>query len=176
MKPTPTTNKPAAENDRRGSVVVDGVTITWDDGRYMAQDADDPSGDWDQRGAYQVKVSITDGEIGDVNNAIAAAKRLKMLAQFGPLICPVPGSTHVLKLAGLDRCGCPRWRVIFGERECDAIPASQLAMMEPRLYANTGEVGMRTIAWMRQVGQTTSAWPSQDEAWRAIHTAPSLPA
>lgn len=166
------TTQPQSKNtnrDKRGSVVVDGVTITWADSRYMGSDHDDPTDDMDLRGEYRVKVTVKDGDIVGIHHALGCAKRLEMLSHAADLICPVPGSTHVLKLAGLDDGGVPMWRVIVGDRVCDAIPAGDMAQMDPANYSNSGDVAMRTIAWMRAVGRITSGWEGKDETYHVMH-------
>lgn len=155
--------------DKRGNVVVNGVTIAWSDSRYMGSDHDDPTGDMDLRGEYRVKVSVANGEISEIHHALECAKRLKMLSAACDLLCPVPGSTHVLRLAGLDDMGVPMWRVIANERVCDAIPAGDLSQMDPAAYSNAGPVAMRTIAWMRAVGRITSGWEGKDKTWHVLH-------
>lgn len=155
--------------DKRGRVTVDGVTIAWSDSRYMGSDHDDPTDDMDLRGEYRVSVSVKDGDITKINHALECAKRLQMLSGACDLMCPVPGSTHILKLAGLDDMGSPMWRVIANERVCDAIPASEMAHMDPARYTNAGKIAMRTIAWMRAVGRITSDWKSKDETWHVLN-------
>lgn len=163
-----TTKRP--NTDKRGSVTIDGVTIAWRDGRYMGSDHDDPTDDTDLRGEYTVEVTVESGEIDAIHNAIGCARRLKMLSQFCDVLCPVPGSEHVLRLAGLDDLGGPIWRVVMGDRECDAIPAAQMAHVDPSHYTESGEVATKTIAWMRAVGRVTSvAWHTKDETWHVLN-------
>jgi hypothetical protein len=158
-----------AARSKRGSATVDGVTIAWLDSRYMGSDHDDPTDDMDLRGEYRVSVSVKDGDISKIDHAFGCAKRLQMLSGACDLMCPVPGSTHVLKLAGLDDMGSPMWRVIANERVCDAIPAGEMAHMDPARYTNAGKVAMRTIAWMRAVGRITSDWKTKEETWHVLH-------
>lgn len=169
MKNNTATQTKNTSRDKRGSLIVDGVTIAWSDSRYMGSDHDDQTGDMDLRGEYRVSVSVKDGDLAEINHALGCAKRLKMLSGAGDLPCPVPGSTHVLKLAGLDDTGCPLWRVIANDRVCDAIPSGEMSQMDPSRYSNAGKTAMRTIAWMRAVGRTSSDWQSKDETWHVLH-------
>lgn len=161
--------KQKKSQDRRGSVAVDGVTIKWSDSRYMGCDHDNPTEDMDLHGEYNVTVSVADGEIDAINQGLACARRLKMLSHFADLFCPVSGSGHVLKLAGLDDMGGPVWRIVVGGRICDAIPAAMMAHMDPSQYSDSGEAAMKTIAWMRAVGRVTSGWHDKDDTSHVLH-------
>ena len=145
------------------------MEISWKDTRYVSESSDDPTGDVDLRGEYSVAISVRSGEISAIHNEIECARRLKMLSRAGDLYCPVPGSTHALKLAGIDTHGTPVWRVIANGRVCDAIPADLMAQMDPSMYSQAGPTAMKTIAWMRAVGRITSDWKTKDETWHVLH-------
>jgi len=158
-----------SESKSNSSIVIDGVTIKWNDSRYMPYDHDDPTENYDLRGSFCVTLSMDNVDLEGAKQAIAYTQRLHAIAQAGDLFCPVPGSTHALKLKGLDGTGVPRWQIIADGRKCDIVSSTDLLMMDPSRYSKSGDIAMRTIAWMRAVGRITSEWRSKDDMFHVFN-------
>lgn len=137
----------------KGSVELDGVTITWSTSKRMVEDE---TGDWDQVGSDKItiatKSSVTASQMRQAMSRVDVLEKAR--ACSSRLQCP--HTDAYLSVTGLDDTGHLLVQVIRDGIPRGHGPAWNFANLRPEDYSNAGEVAMKSIAFVRDASKIIS--------------------
>jgi hypothetical protein len=137
----------------KGTVQLDGVTITWSTSKRSVQDE---TGDWDQVGSDKITIATTAPvTASQMRQAMSRVDVLeKARACSGRLLCP--HTDAYLSVTGLDDTGHLLVQVIRDGVPRGHGPAWDFANLRPEDYSNAGEIAMKSIAFVRDAAKIIS--------------------
>lgn len=172
----------------KGSVDIEGITITWSTNKRMVQDQ---SGDWDLVGSDTITIAtnapVTASQMRQAMSRVDVLEKAR--ACSARLDCP--HTDAYLSVTGLDDTGHLLVQVIRDGIPRGHGPAWDFANLRPEDYSNSGEVAMKSIAFVRdasriigrsegltvaQLDEKLLALDSKDDSEIKPDTAAALPA